>query len=215
MAKQYLIIQNSYGKEAGENGRHYVSRKVVNYFVKRYGAMMFIDENPDTIKQKQWGIVTKMLNLMEKILKLMLKQIKIVKNIPPNEEELPPSIKEPLIWDTPLKARHSARVIMDEHNLSWKEKDLLCAVIQAESKFDIKTTNKNNNGTTDWGICMFNDGKNKEGIPYWIGSGAIFKNGQECLENPEKCVKIMIDEYKKGHLYYWVAYKNKSYLKFM
>jgi len=39
----YLECINSYGKEAGDNGIHYVSREVINYFVDKYGAMMLID----------------------------------------------------------------------------------------------------------------------------------------------------------------------------
>lgn len=41
--KEYLVVQNSYGKEAGENGRHYFSREVINKFVDRYGAFMMTD----------------------------------------------------------------------------------------------------------------------------------------------------------------------------
>ena len=39
----YLIVVNSYGKEAGENGKHYLHRETVNYFVKQYGAFMMVD----------------------------------------------------------------------------------------------------------------------------------------------------------------------------
>lgn len=39
----YFIIQNSYGKETGENGRHYFSLNVVNYFVGKWGAFMMMD----------------------------------------------------------------------------------------------------------------------------------------------------------------------------
>jgi len=38
-----LFVQNSMGKEAGENGRHYFSREVINHFVDVYGAYMFHD----------------------------------------------------------------------------------------------------------------------------------------------------------------------------
>jgi len=38
-----LYIQNSYGESAGEAGRHYFSREVINRFVDLYGAFMFID----------------------------------------------------------------------------------------------------------------------------------------------------------------------------
>lgn len=41
--QEYLIIKNSYGKAAGENGYHYFSREVINTFVPQYGAFLFHD----------------------------------------------------------------------------------------------------------------------------------------------------------------------------
>jgi len=43
MAKQYLIVVNSYGRDAGDNGKHYITRETVNHFAKRYGMMMGVD----------------------------------------------------------------------------------------------------------------------------------------------------------------------------
>ena len=39
----YLVIQNSYGKEVGDEGKHYFPRRVINTMVEKYGAYMFID----------------------------------------------------------------------------------------------------------------------------------------------------------------------------
>lgn len=39
----YLILQNSYGTDAGIGGKHYISRDVYNHFAERYGHYMFID----------------------------------------------------------------------------------------------------------------------------------------------------------------------------
>jgi len=50
---KYLEIQNSYGTQAGKNGRHLLSEETVNHFVKRYGAFCFIDENPRTVRMLQ------------------------------------------------------------------------------------------------------------------------------------------------------------------
>ncbi|MEK7124119.1 MAG: HNH endonuclease signature motif containing protein, partial [Patescibacteria group bacterium] len=41
--KDYLEVVNSYGKEAGKKGKHYLSRETINYFVEKYGAYMLID----------------------------------------------------------------------------------------------------------------------------------------------------------------------------
>jgi len=100
--------------------------------------------------------------------------------------------------------------------LNWDEKNLITAVIQAESDFDSKKISpRNSNGTRDYGIAQFNDGKNAQGVPYWIGEGADFKDPIEVLNDPEKCVKVMIREYKRSNLRYWVAYKTGAYLKYM
>jgi hypothetical protein len=39
--KTYMYIQNSYGPEAGEQGRHYFSREVMNAFARRFGCFLF------------------------------------------------------------------------------------------------------------------------------------------------------------------------------
>ena len=44
---EYLLMQNSYGKDAGRNGVHLIHRSVVNDYVGRYGAFMFQDISPE------------------------------------------------------------------------------------------------------------------------------------------------------------------------
>ena len=115
----------------------------------------------------------------------------------------------PYDWSSPAAARHSCRVIMDEYNLRWSEKDLLCAVIQGESGFDIHAVGKPNyDGSQDYGIVQMNS-------KFWIGEGKLFKNPQEVFDDPPKSVRFMVDSYKEGHLKWWIAYKNGSYKKFL
>lgn len=116
-------------------------------------------------------------------------------------------------WDTPEKARHSARMVMDTFGLKWEEKDLLCAVIMAESGFKntAKNLNKNEKGettSTDWGICQIND-------RYHIGEKGSFPSVEYVLDNPDKVVSWMIKMYKKGHLNWWCAFSNESYKKYL
>ncbi len=119
-------------------------------------------------------------------------------------------------WGNPKEVRHSCRVIMDEYKLSWKEKDLLCACIQQESGFDTRAIGKpNKNGTRDFGLCQYNDGKNKQGIAYWIGQGADFKDIDEALDDPEKNVRVMVREYKKGNLKYWSSFSTGAYKRYL
>jgi len=55
---KYLTVGNSYGEQAGDGGVHYISREVINYWVKRYGAFTFIDVDPEQVKyNKQYGIL--------------------------------------------------------------------------------------------------------------------------------------------------------------
>ncbi len=47
---QYLVVRNSYGKKAGDNGDHYFSRGVINEMVEMYSSYMLIDLDPETAK---------------------------------------------------------------------------------------------------------------------------------------------------------------------
>ena len=89
-------------------------------------------------------------------------------------------------WATVQHARHNARVLMDAAGLNVHEKDLLCAVIMAESGFLVHAINHNTNGSTDYGIVQMNTG-------YWIGQGKYFATVQEIYDNPGKSIQFMID----------------------
>lgn len=84
----YLIIQNSYGRSAGDEGRHYFSREVINHFVEMYGAYMFVDLSPNDIQNyyldngikvgENWVIqLLKAFRLLA-LLKAMMKTLKAV-----------------------------------------------------------------------------------------------------------------------------------------
>lgn len=130
-------------------------------------------------------------------------------NIPP----VPPAPvveapKSKFAWDTKENARHSCRVVMDEYSLQWVEKDLLCAVIEAESGFNTRAVNKNKNGTADYGIVQLND-------KYWIGPGKLFPSIEEVFTYPEQSVRFMVESFQQGHLNRWAAYNNKSYVAYL
>jgi hypothetical protein len=97
---------------------------------------------------------------------------------------------------------------MDTFNLSVKDKDLLCAVIQAESNFNPKAINHNTNGSNDYGICQIN-------TKYWIGPGKYFASKEEVLNQPEKSVRFMCEQFKAGHLNYWISYTNGLYKRYL
>lgn len=76
--KDYLIIQNSYGSDAGRNGKHYISREIINKYVSEYGAYMFMDlsreEAEDYLKHGRKADELK-LNLLQQLLKLAIEAL--------------------------------------------------------------------------------------------------------------------------------------------
>jgi len=71
----YLVIQNSYGKGAGDNGKHYVSREVINKMVKKYGSYVFVDEIERKEAEKlNWSIFRRIWEKIKKFFKKILWQ---------------------------------------------------------------------------------------------------------------------------------------------
>lgn len=134
--------------------------------------------------------------------------------LPNTLPEKPVEAKSSLLWDTPKQAWHSTRVLCDNAGLTYEVKNEICYTIYNESEFHIKAIGKpNKNGTRDYGICQYNDGKNAKGIPFWIGKGATFKDVDEVLNNPTKCVKVMIQEYRAGHIGWWYGHSGYAQSK--
>ena len=181
------IELNSYGGLWGDGGRFYCPMSSLQKDIDDYGALV-IDRIPYTPKEI-------ILTGLKKTLSDLLKSIKNM-NIPT------------YLWDTVENTRHSCRVIMDTYNLTWPEKDLLCAVIMAESGMKIKAVNHNENGSSDYGLVQINDG-------FWIGVGKPFSSVEDVFDHPEKSVKFMVDAYLKGNLKWWCAYTNGSYKKYL
>ncbi len=151
---------------------------------------------------------------------LVLKKIEpVIEPVKETPKDVYEEVKEALKydWSTPEKARHSVRVICDEHGLSLKLKNIVTACIMQESQFNPKAISpKNKNGTRDWGIVQINDGGNHLGVPYWIGPTRLFENTQEVLDNPEKGVRFMAKETKKyGYPKWWSSYSTGAYKKWM
>lgn len=82
--------------------------------------------------------------------------------------------------------------------------EVLVAVIWAESGMNPKAINRNSNGTTDWGLCQFND--------YWYRD---IITPEEALNKPEFAVATMCQLWEKGRQSDWIAWRNKSYLKYL
>lgn len=165
-------------------------------------------------QESELTLLSKILEYAKNACLLMLQRLQIIEKSnntqpkPPLKEVFPPeSLKPKYSWSTPKEALQSTRLICDELGLSVDEKNLICQVINCESGFNINAKNKNGDGTTDYGIIQANE--------YWyIGKGRPLASVDEALNNPEKCVRIMIQRYKEGGLKDWICYKKGLYKKY-
>lgn len=204
---EYWLVQDSY---LGEEGQ--IKRLEWNYpfpFVKRYSLVV------REISKKKLNLLESLLLTLREWLGLLPKES--VKSVITPEVITPKMPEEPKYkWDTKANVRHSVRVICDEEGLNWANKNLICACIEQESGFNPKAIGKiNKDGTQDFGLCQYNNGKNGRGQAYWIGANADFKNVDEVLNNPEKNVRVMIREFERGNLKYWSSYKTGAYKKYL
>lgn len=130
----------------------------------------------------------------------------------PSTTPTPPT-SDPLQFDTPKHAYHAVRVLCDNAGLSVAEKNLICACIYQESRFEIGAINHNRNAkgvitSTDYSLCQIND-------YYHIGNGKDFPSVQYVLDNPDKVVQWMITMYKHGMLKQWVSYTSGAYKQWL
>lgn len=133
-------------------------------------------------------------------------EIKPVIKTKPKPEIVTPK-KNKFAWDNQTLARMSVREICDDEGLSVAEKNLICAVIQAESGFKIDAVNKNSDNSVDYGICQLNS--------YWYIQRMKLVTKEQALGDPEFCVRLMIKRYRKGFLKDWAAFNNNSYKKYL
>jgi len=210
-----LIIVNSWGQNVGDKGKFYLSREIINKEVATYGAMIFVDETPEKLKEYiTKGVKIDSYQLQNIVNTFIMKAVALLvqfyklKNYFTGTPET-----SKYDWSTRKAARHSVRVIGDEEGLKWAEKDLICACIQQESNFDNTAVcnNKNKKGivtSSDWGIVQCND-------YWWIGKGKQFPSVEYVVGHPDEMVRWMIKMYKKGNLKYWVSYSSGAYKKYL
>lgn len=190
------------------------------------------------VNQKKTSIIQKILDFL-KSLGINQKQSDAIEQcinpvLTPVVTPAPLPVTPPLIpkylWDTTANIRHSLRVICDESGLSVKDKNDMCATVQAESGFKLTAVNLNiSNGTsistdiehmnveiekvkqkglrissTDYGPCQWND--------YYHGKEIT---PDEAVNNPEKAVRLMCAYWKREQCNLWVAYSSGAYKRFL
>jgi hypothetical protein len=203
-----LVDQNSYGEGVGDKGFHYFSRETVNREFKDFGAVIFVDLTDEELAALREQRQSHLQQMIAWLKSLLVKPDPAPAPAPSPIPEPPPAPvpSAKYLWDTKSHVRHSIRVICDEEGLTLAQKNLICAVIQGESGFDISIVHPNNDPrhTTDYGLCQFND--------YWYRDSIT---PDQALHDPEKAVRLMIKQYRGGRLKDWVAYSSGAYRKYL
>ena len=213
----YLVIVNSWGKQAGDQGTHLISMKVINYFEGVYGAYMFVDKTREDIQYMldngikegdQWVLQ------LWKILKTLIlspfltipEKIEIVKNTTEAIEDIKEKLPHSTAWSGgTLEERKGMYALADrvcnEEGLSPAMKRDLLLTCAGESGFNQWAENKNRNGSGDFGIMQFNsDTYLKE----------YKMTPEEAKNNPEKCLRISARNFLGGRAPNWFAYKGRD-----
>lgn len=88
--------------------------------------------------------------------------------------------------------------VCKEEGMTHDQTREIYATIDCESNFNPKATNRNTDGTTDWGLCQYND--------FWyIGPGKPIPSVDVAMNDPEFCVREMCRAWRKGRKYDWVC----------
>lgn len=117
-------------------------------------------------------------------------------------------------WDTPKHCAHNTRVLCDLAGLTLEQKNILCACVFQESRFDTQAEHKNLNAdgsvsSTDWGIIQCND------FFHIAPHGTPFASVQSVLSDPNADVHWMIQCYKAGNLGWWSSFKTGAYRQWL
>ena len=104
------------------------------------------------------------------------------------------------------KNEEMVRRICKEEGLTSQETNRICKVIHCESGFDEKAIWVNIDGSKDLGLIQANTN--------WYIQKMGLLTYDEAINNPEKCVRIMIRRYKEGFLKDWACYKTQRWQDF-
>lgn len=94
-----------------------------------------------------------------------------------------------------------AREIAKKHGI---DEEIFVAVLYCESNMNPNAVNRNPNGTTDYGICQFND--------YWYRD---IITPDTALNQPEVALNVMAEQWKAGRTSDWICYRKGRYISFL
>lgn len=222
-AETYLVIQNSYGTSAGDNGLYYFPRSVVNK-VFTVGAYVWrATPDPEQIKTISIlvGLISRLVTLMRGL---------YFKNVVPDSAPLPPpapsllnnltEAKEKKLdwWELPPEKQSKkyanyptnlkavwilkTRQICKTQGLTSGEEQELIATIQGESGFNPYCVNES---SKDYGLCQFS-------ARYYLKEYGMTPD--YCVNHPEKCITIMAKNWKTRKKN-WIAFTNGGYRKWL
>lgn len=211
----YLIAKPWIGVQFGDRGFCYFPREVVNKMLSINGSCAYtLAPYTGQIQTVKLNIITTLISYLRMCLNKLNSMTPISAPVPEAPKPQPAAVVESsLLWDTPANVRHSVRVLCDNANLPLADKNIVCAVIQAESGFNnaAVNSNKNSKGTVtsrDWGVCQINDF-------FHIGPKSDFPSVDYVLAHPQEVVEWMIGLYKKGKINLWSAYNDGRYKAYL
>mgnify|MGYP001557776439 CR=1 FL=1 len=102
-----IVLVNSWGEGAGDKGKHYATREIINHYTKIYGSFMFIDLSPEEYlkRLKNFGQswINRAYSKILEVLRAILVNMQVAPNMPLNPNPLDPA--------PPIIAPHTSKII--------------------------------------------------------------------------------------------------------
>lgn len=229
----YLIGKSWQGPNWGDRGYHYISRDTCNRVFALSGTAAFTVRKATAadIQTVRLSIVSTIISYCQMWLSNLFTmpshtppepQNEPVPTVPVPVTQVPSTVPESepapvsadpdsymLPWDTPRGAYHNTRVLCDRAGMTLEQKNILCACVFQESRFDNNAKHENRDAagdvtSTDWGIAQIND-------YFHIGSGKDFPSVAYVLANPQDAIEFMIEMYQAAKLSLWSSYELGAY----
>lgn len=192
-----LKVKQSYGPLAGDGGYVYLPRDIINKNVPVFGAYMFQDMTKEEYLARNRSFFSKQLDSIVGLFKLLVETL-FPQQSPTVSVEV---VAEPKPQPAPPETMQDmVKRVCREEGMSIKDSDEIYRTIECESGFNPRAKNENNDRlkTTDYGICQYNS-------HWYIGPGKPIPSVEVALNDPEFCVRVMCDAWRKGRKRDWIC----------